>query len=222
MNINSSIQALLDYWWLYGLICCAIPFIILLVVGFWVVRNAPHVIEPDMDDMRRSYDQLRAKHANLTTDQLVERIIGRQALRSGVIGAITSVGGLPELPLGLAVDLYTSARIQTTMLHFIAWAYQPAPGTITPTGSNKILDLSEALALQMGTSTDELLVVGGQQLSRYAARKLIEVVLEKSIAKVIPGLGLIIGFGVNYSITRGMGFIAARYYAARKGVTPPK
>jgi hypothetical protein len=48
-------------------------------------------------------------------------LIQAHALKAG---AITSVGGLPFLPIGLAVDLIASSRIQSSMLHFIGWNYR--------------------------------------------------------------------------------------------------
>ncbi len=214
MDINWN--DVLSYWWVIGLACCVIPFIVITLAAIWVVRNAPRVVQPNEADLRRSFEALRAKRKNATTQELVNAIIARQSLRSGLIGAITSVGGLPTLPIALPIDLYTTARIQSAMLLFIAWAYQ----TTAPSGQqNNVLDLAEAAALRAGIAPNELLLAGGQRLTRYAIRQLIVNVVEKSFAKVIPGIGLFIGFIVNYSVTRGLGFVAARYYTARRAAT---
>ena len=210
MNLN--LNDLLSYWWVIGLACCVIPFILITLAAVWVARNAPRIVQPDQADLRRSFEALKAKRKNATTQELVNAIIARQSLRSGVIGAITSVGGLPTLPIALPIDLYTTARIQSAMLQFIAWAYQPT----MPNSPQNALDLAEAAALRAGIAPNDLLLAGGQRLTRYAIRQIIVNVVEKSFAKLIPGIGLFIGFFVNYTVTRGLGYVAARYYTVRR------
>ncbi|MDX2160908.1 MAG: hypothetical protein SF162_06245 [bacterium] len=211
--MNIGLQELFNNWWVIGLVCCAIPFVIVALFAVWLVRAAPRLMRADEESMRQGFARLRAQYPNATTSQLVQRIIARESLKSGLIGAITSVGGLPTLPIALPIDLITTVRIQSAMLQFIAWAYQPTAPANGESGS--LIDLSEALALRMGVAPGDLILAGGQRLTRYATRQLLVHVVEKSFAKLIPGIGLIIGFAVNYSITRGMGVVAARWYEMR-------
>jgi hypothetical protein len=205
MNINQN------DWLLVGLgLCCVIPFVALLLASLWVIRNAANWIQPDTAQLQRGYEKLKAANASATDDQLVSTIIQRQALRSGIIGAITSVGGLPALPFGLTIDLYTTARIQSETLYFIAQVYsrEGAP--------QRVLKLDEALVMRLGKGGSQLLVEGGQRLTAYLTRRLLVVVAEKTAAKLIPGIGLIIGFAVNYLMVQGMGRLAARWYASHQ------
>ncbi len=197
--------------------CCIVPVIILFIAAFFIMRRAPKIIQPNVDDLRLTFNALKAKNANATIDELVRQVIQRQALRTGIIGAITSVGGLPVLPFGLTIDLLTTTRAQSAMLYFIAWAYQPT----AVLAKQDVLDYAEALALRAGLSSNQLILLGGQRASSYALRRLFVIIVEKSFAKVIPGVGLFIGFVVNYTITRGMGVVAARWYADRFGFRPP-
>ena len=144
---------------------------------------------------------------------MVKIIVGRQARRCGLIGAITSVGGVFTLPFGLTIDLFTTARIQNEMLYFIASVYQP-PGV-----DMEALDIREALGLRLNATGQAMVVEGGQRLSRYAIRELTVLLVEKTIAKVIPGLGLMIGFLVNYLTTQAMGRLVALWYERQAAVS---
>lgn len=197
-------------WLLVGLgLCCVIPFVALLLASLWVIRNAANWIQPDTAQLQNNYEKWKAANASATDDELVNKIIQRQALRSGIIGAITSVGGLPALPFGLTIDLYTSARIQSETLYFIAQVYSREGAR------QQVLKLDEALALRLGAGGNALLVEGGQRLGAYLIRRLVVIVTEKTAAKVIPGIGLIIGFAVNYLMMQGMGRLAARWHKGR-------
>jgi hypothetical protein len=197
-------------WLLVGLgLCCVVPFVALLLASLWVIRNAANWIQPDTAQLQSSYEKLKAANASATDDQLVGKIIQRQALRSGIIGAITSVGGLPALPFGLTIDLYTTARIQSETLYFIAQVYSREGAR------QEVLKLDEALRLRFGAGGNALLVEGGQRLGAYLIRRLVVIITEKTAAKVIPGIGLIIGFAVNYLMMQGMGRLAARWHKGR-------
>jgi hypothetical protein len=194
-------------WLLVGLgLCCVVPFVALLLASLWVIRNAANWIQPDTAHLQSRYAKLKAANASATDDQLVNKIIQQQALRSGIIGAITSVGGLPALPFGLTIDLYTSARIQSETLYFIAQVYSREGAR------QQVLKLDEALRLRLGAGGNALLVEGGQRLGAYLIRRLVVIITEKTAAKVIPGIGLIIGFAVNYLMMQGMGRLAARWH----------
>ncbi len=193
-----------------AVLCFVIPLIILVVVSIYVLRNASRWLQPDVADMRKAYDRFRASNPNLSTDQLVNKIIRRQAFRSGVIGAITSVGGLPVLPLGLTIDLFTTGRLQSETLYFIGLAYHGNK----PGEPRDLLDLNETIALGslVRVSGRDLLVQGGQRLSAYVARRIMLVVAEKAAAKIVPFIGLAIGFAVNYLTTQGVAQVAKGWY----------
>jgi hypothetical protein len=196
-------------WGTVLVLCCVMPFVVLVALTFWVMWNASRYLQPDHAELQQAFENLKAKHANDTPDQLVGRIIHRQALRSGIIGAITSVGGLPTLPFGLTIDLYTSARIQSETLFFIAQVYRQ--NGVTP----RILNLNEFLSVRLEEGGNQLLMMGGQQLSGYLIRKILVLIVEKTIVKIIPGIGLLIGFVVNYFMMQGMGRLANNWYSGK-------
>ncbi|MBX3063471.1 MAG: hypothetical protein KF726_10880 [Anaerolineae bacterium] len=211
-----------NYPLLILLACCIVPFILLLLASIFVLVRGQQLLRRDEAKLRRDFNQLQQRNANLNTAQLVQKIAHQQALRSGIIGAITSVGGLPILPLGLTIDLLTSAQLQTDMLHFIAWAYSQDANyqqrrELSSLKLNlpevPVLKLNEVLSAHVGRTGEEILVRGSGELSRFALRRLLLIISEKAFAKVIPGIGLIIGFAVNYLSTRAIATLASQWYA---------
>jgi hypothetical protein len=189
-------------WLLVG--CCVIPVLVLTAFFVVLIRNSQRWLTPDENQLRADYERMRAEHPNANPQQFVNRIIHRQAVRSGLVGAITSVGGLPLLPIGLIIDMYSTTRIQSATLHFIGWA-------LGARSDAEILNLSDSLVLRQEDVTNFVLARApglGQRLSR----QILELLAEKAFAKLIPGLGLIIGFAVNYFVTRGISRVAAEYY----------
>ncbi len=198
-------------WLVLGALCCVVPTLALLVASAWVIRNGQRFLTPDTEDLHRGFERLKSQNPQASPDELVNKIIRRQAIRSGIIGAVTSVGGLPLLPFGMTIDLYASARIQNSTLHFIAWALNPQGATAT----TPILSLAQTLKLGEGGQLDEMLSNQTQVWGLGLSRRLVTMVTEKAFAKLIPGLGLVIGFIVNYAITRGISQLAVRWYQGR-------
>ncbi len=203
-------------WLVAGALCCVLPTLVLLIVSAWVIRNGQRYLTPDTTELHSQFERMKAQNPNISPETLINRIIHRQAIRSGLIGAITSVGGLPFLPFGMTIDLYASARIQNATLHFVAWALNPQGAN----ANTPILSLGQTLKLGDGGQVDEYLSNQTQTLGLGLSRRLIEMVTEKAFAKLIPGLGLIIGFVVNYAITRGTSQLALRWYTGRLRARP--
>jgi hypothetical protein len=58
---------------------------------------------------------------------LPEKIIHDQSIKSGVLGAITGVGGLVTLPATIPIDIVKSWRIQAFTIRCIAYLYEYTP-----------------------------------------------------------------------------------------------
>ncbi|MBL8119998.1 MAG: hypothetical protein JNJ78_20875 [Anaerolineae bacterium] len=195
-------------WLTAGLLCCVVPFIVLLAGFFWLVRSGQRYLTPDVEELRARFEQMKARNPGLTPDQLVQKIINQQALRSGIVGALTSVGGLPTLPFGLTIDLIASSRIQSATLYLISWALDPQ-GTRSTV---PVLNLLQAFRLVEGASVEEIVAAQTQAIGSQVTRRLAVMLAEKAFAKVIPGLGLVIGFVVNYAIAQGVSRVAVHWY----------
>jgi hypothetical protein len=189
-------------------LCCVLPTVVLIGLSVWLVQRGSTWLTPDEDKLRAEFEGIRAKQPNTPPEKLVQQMIQAQALKAGIAGAITSVGGLPFLPIGLVVDLVTSYRIQSTMLHFIGWSYSSG----ATSRSEKVLALPEAIRLRGEGVGRNLLLEGGQAAAQMAQRRIMLIVAEKAAAKLVPVLGLVVGFAVNYLTTRAIGQAAAMWY----------
>lgn len=185
--------------------CSVLPILVVSFFTVWLIVYGRKYVTPDVEDMRADFIKLRNKHPNASNSQLAQRIINKQARRTGVIGAITSVGGIFVLPFGLTIDMYASTRIQNTMLQFLAWVYE------TPNTSTAVA-LPDAFKLQATHAAQNIVVSSGHRLSRGIYRRVMVQVAEKSFAKLIPVIGLALGYAVNYFTTRSMGAAVRRYY----------
>lgn len=190
------------------LLCCFVPSLALVGISLWVLFRAQRWITPNPQRAQRRYARMRARQPQTSTDILVRQIVRDQALKVGFVGALTSLGGLPLLPVGLTVDLYASARLHNETLQLIANAYGLSAAQGAP------LSLGQALQLRSGISAQQLIITGGQQTAQFATTQLIKIIAGKASAKLIPGIGFVIGFIVNYAIATAIGRGAARWYKA--------
>ncbi len=189
----------------YLSVCCIMPVFILTVGAVIAFRRGSSfisgMIDPDVDRMQTSYDVLREKYPDKSADDLVQIIIRRQALRCGVVGAITGLGGFVTLPIAIPIDIVVSYRIQGAMVNFIARAYDYDP---------KILQEEQAVA--------SLVMFGNQRLTTSGMRAATNLALDiggKTLSKIIPFIGAIIGFVLNAATTQATGHVAAALYSGR-------
>jgi uncharacterized protein (DUF697 family) len=192
------------------LLYCGVPLLCLVVVltiaALWALRVGSaaldRFIDVDTEKMQEQYAKLQAKNPGKTQAQLVEQFVHGQALKCGLLGALTSFGGLITLPITLPIDLVASVRIQATMVEFIAAAYGH---TLRGKTEQQIQSY--------------LIMTGGLQASEGATRLIMRMVvrlLGQTFAKFVPFFGAIVGFIVNYSFTRAAGRVAVMWYSGRK------
>jgi hypothetical protein len=190
--------------------CCIVPTIVLAALSVWALRQSKSLLTPEVSDLQKRFDTLRAKDPGAAPDKFIRQVIHRQSLRSGVIGALTSVGGVWVLPFGLAIDLYASARNQAATMHFLAWANGIRD-------EDRVLKIGEMLALRgledKINIAPEVLINWQTRLANRVYGEIAVQILQKSFAKLIPGLGLILGFVVNYLSARLFATAAQAYYS---------
>jgi uncharacterized protein (DUF697 family) len=178
---------------------CIFPLLLLAITAFWVTRQIRDLATVDDTKIRAQFDQMRAAHPQATTDELVRKMINRQAFRCGVLGALTSFGGFFVMIFTLPIDILASARLQASMVQFIAAAY----------GHEQASDAE----VKIRTA---LVMTGSARASRYTtefASKFLVRFMGRAFAKLIPIIGAAIGFGVNYMIAQTSGNIAQRWYS---------
>jgi len=191
-------------------LCCVIPVLIGAVAAFFALRTGnrwvSQLVTPDPEKAREELVKLQRANPQATQAQIVEKFINSQALRCGLIGALTSVGGVFTLPIALPVDLLASLRVQALMVQFIADAY----------GHTDLNSVEEQVQRYL-IMTGGLKVTGTSQqvIMRYIVR-----LLGQTFAKFVPIVGAVVGFAVNYLFTQGAGRVAARWYSSRSPALP--
>lgn len=182
----------------FFLLFCVVPLLLTGIAIFLLIRQLNRLAAPDISRVTGQFDRLRRQNPRHDDIALVRRIVRGQAFRAGVVGGVTSLGGFWTLPIALPVDMALSTQIQATMVEFIARHY----GHVSDTTLER--QVRSAL-ITRGSSrlTESTVRVGLAWATRITG---------KSFAKLIPILGAVIGFAVNYAIAQATGEIALRYY----------
>ncbi|MCB9489069.1 MAG: EcsC family protein [Deltaproteobacteria bacterium] len=173
-------------------------------------------------------ESIRMRYPELTADELAKKVIGKAALRTGLFGGITGLGGLPVMMVAVPSDLYFTVRLQARMAMTVAYVYG-----YDITGE-EIAD--DTLLILLGGSVQEVVRVAGiavakdvtkrsiqkhvtrdvmKRVGKVVSRKLLTKAGEKSATsfmKLVPLVGGPVGFAVNYGSTRMMGLAAIRFY----------
>lgn len=193
---------------LYGFLSlCVLSIVLTFLVAAWVLwfgkKQLDRLVSVDPTRMQMRYTQLQAENSTATREEILGRIIHEQALRSGVVGAVTGLGGFITLPIALPIDLLVSAQIQAALLNGIAAEYQ---------AQNK----------PQTTWFSAMLLAGSDKVSASAAALFLRLLIRiggKSVSKFVPILGAITAFVVNYWITRSTGLVAVQWYARQSKLT---
>lgn len=187
------------------ILLCLLPLIIALVAGFFLLRAGRkaygEIASPDSAQLERRLADLRAANPHASAEQLINREISRQAFRAGAVGAITGLGGLITLPVALPIDIYASLRIQSALVSFIARAY----------GHTQVSQIESQVRTY-------LIMSGSAKLSDTAVAVIMKFLLRvigKSFSKLIPFIGAVVSFAVNYAIVQAVGRAAVKWYSRR-------
>lgn len=183
---------------------CIFPTIIVAALLVFSVRWINKLVTPNPIALKQKLNHLRLNNPGLTDDQLVMKIINTEAFKAGLIGALTGLGGLPILPVALPIDFALSAKIQASLIHFIAYVYAPYE-------SEADLKL-KTVAIMAGGEAMKAANKAIQAAARRLVIGLLARAVGKSILKVIPVIGAGIGFGFNWYTTQSMGQLTVKWY----------
>lgn len=181
--------------------CYIVPTLIFVIAAAFAFKRGydklGEMVMPDAEQMRRQYEALKAANPSLDQAALVNKIIAQQSLKSGILGAITGLGGFVTLPIALPVDIYASMRIQAAMVEIIGYAYGRQPGEI----EKRI--------------TTYLITAGSERAAAASVQFVVSVTTRfvgKTLSKLIPVIGALTSFGVNYLMTQAIGRAAVERY----------
>lgn len=166
------------------------------------------IVTPDPAALQARLAALRRRYPRLSDDALVQRLIADRAAAAGLVGALTGVGGVITLPVAIPVDFALTAKIQASLIHFVAQIYAPdQPPPIGRAQTYAILAGNRFTLQAADVSTRAVQAA----ITRLMRRLLAETVAE-SLLKAVPLVGAIVGFVFNYATTRAVGELAFRKY----------
>jgi ribosomal protein L18 len=85
------------------------------------------VISSDSEEITKYINKLRSDNPQFTSKQIAEKIVNEQSINSGLLGAVTGLGGLITLPATIPIDLVKAWKIQAYTIRCIAYIYGNTP-----------------------------------------------------------------------------------------------
>lgn len=188
--------------WIF-LLGCVLPIVIfalLLAAAYFFGRQwIADYVTPDVPDLSERLDKIRQKNPTWDNDKIIEKVVQEQALKCGLVGAISGFGGFFTMIITLPLDLLVTARYQASMVSFIAQVYG-----YHDSAENK------AATFAVITGTNQLSKVTTAIVEKYLPR-----IFTGFFAKLIPVLGAGISFAVNYFMARSTANIAKKWYTSK-------
>src|ERR671932_699748 len=93
------------------------------VIEFLINR----VIGSNPKEVINYIDKIRSDNPEFTNKQIAEKIVNEQSRNSGLLGAVTGLGGLMTLPATIPIDLVKAYKIQAFTIRSIAYIYGYTP-----------------------------------------------------------------------------------------------
>ncbi|MGE5335464.1 MAG: EcsC family protein [Nitrososphaerota archaeon] len=200
----------------------------------WAARRDARVLamHQRLDSSIKSFEDIaRASLAN--KDKVAREIARRYRHRAALTGAVTSLPGGLWAIVAAGADVQLTATYSVRMASMIAQSYGYDTSALTEQAH-----LADVLALVAGI--DSLRGVGNwltregliqalpQVLPKVLTRLSIELTEEQAtkwIGRIIPGVGAVVGGGIDYAFLRAAGERAIAYYHNRTleeaGLLPP-
>ena len=197
----------------------------------WLTKIVDWMIDNSIGDVTVYVRNLRDQNRGISNDALARKILRRKALKNGLIGAATSAGSFITLPVAIPADLIASWKIQIFMAISIAHVYG-----LEPDNADLRTDVYLILA---GDSAKEALKRLGIEVSKGITKKAIQkyitreimtkiwkVIPQKILTKageksmtsfmrMVPLIGIPIGFTFDYVAAKTVGTTAIHYYSGR-------
>jgi hypothetical protein len=157
-----------------------------------------------LQDVEQYVEHIRVDHPDLNQQELAKIIVDQQSFFSGFWGAVTSLGGLPLLPITLPLDIIKSWKIQGFMIKSIAYLYgYPNQNTdlkmaiFRLISKGSLAELKQFVIAESGDAVGDytwstlealkrsVIQLGAQEVPKYAAQT-----LPQCSEKVVRTLGM--------------------------------
>lgn len=191
------------------LLLSAVALVLLAAVALFLLWRAKKLVEnavrPNLPALAKLVATKRRKHPGIDDRTLARKLIRRQAARAGVVGFVTGLGGLPTLPVTLPIDIASTIRIQSSLVHLMRLVRGPSDG-----GE----EIPETSLWLISTGGRELTAASSKMIQRLLVKYLSE-----SVLKFLPLLGGVVGFALNWTSTQALGRLTLKWLDQRR---PPQ
>ncbi|MEM7182806.1 MAG: hypothetical protein AAF518_17975 [Spirochaetota bacterium] len=193
-----------ENWWLWFLLLgIVLPFVIFLILSiltfYFGKKWIGGYVSPEVSDLSEKLDSLKKKNPDWDDEKLISFLVRKQALKCGMVGALTGFGGFTTMIVTLPVDLIVTARYQSSMVSFIAQVY----------GYTDSLENKAATYAVMAGTTEV------SKITARVVRKYLPRVMQGFFSKLIPVVGAVINFTVNYALAYSTANLAKKWYSSK-------
>lgn len=200
----------------------------------WAARRDPRVLaaHQKLDPSIKTFEDIR-RASLVNKDKVARDIARRYRHRAALTGAVTSLPGGLWAIVAAGADVQLTAAYSVRMASMIAQSYSYDTSELTEQAH-----MADVLALVAGI--DSLRGVGNwltregliqalpEVLPKVLTRLSIELTQEQAakwVGRIIPGVGAVVGGGIDYAFLRAAGDRAIAYYHNRTleeaGLLPP-
>lgn len=168
-----------------------------------------YINKADIAAATKRVTELQDRKPAATKEELVEELIRQKIFKTGVVGAVTSgaalvpgLGTFASLTFGVAADIGMTFKLQAELVLEIAAAHNHQ---LTEAEKEKVI----LLVTGISAGANQLLTRAGTKISQEATERLVQ----RSIAKAIPIIGIAVSGGVNALSTYLIGQRAHAYFS---------
>lgn len=170
-----------------------------MITGSYLQEFISMTIREATPKINANVDLLRLKHPETKDLDLANFVVKKEAMKNGLAGSLFSAGGILSLPVTLPASYIVTLRIQIYTTMTVAFIFGR---------TEKTSDLESDLSLLLfGNGLKEGLKNGLIKTSITIGKNAF-----KGASKIIPLIGVPIGFGVEYLAARSVGVLAIKYY----------
>jgi len=183
------------------------------------------------DSIEAYVNRLRSQYPLMSNYELSRLIVNRKSFKNGIIGAVTGICPLLTLPISLPADLISTLRIQAAMALSIAYVYGHTSATTDLKtdvyliiAGNSVKEFFKDLGVQTSKEITKKAVQKYitrdlmKKIGKYISRKILSKAGEKSLVsfmKMVPLIGIPVGFIFDWSAAQTVGYSAMKYYSNR-------
>lgn len=167
--------------------------------GSYIQEFISKTVREAMPKVNANVGLLRSKYPDLKDLDLANLVVKKEALKNGLAGSLFYAGGVLSLPVILPTSYIVTLRIQIYTLITVAFIFGR---------TEKTSDLESDLSLLLfGNGLKEGLKSGLVKTSIEIGKNAF-----KGASKIVPLIGVPIGFSVEYLTARSIGVLAIKYY----------